>query len=322
MTPGMALEMIDVARHYGDVVAVRDVTLRVRAGEILCVLGPNGAGKTTTVKMASTLLAPTSGTIRVGGVDAVRNPRKARAHLGLALGGDRGFYMRATVLDNLRFFAELKGAGGRRRDSSIQETLDRLGLGDKATKRVEELSRGMRQRLHIARALIGEPALILLDEPSSGLDPENAKGLRDLVATLRSNGAAILLTTHHMQEAEELANRIVVLDRGTVAVEGTTATIAEAAGITQVSTFRASSVPAEFVTRIASDTVGVIDVLAEERNGAWTIDVMWSVPSADNESILQILGGSASHIVTRAATLEEAYLGYLERRRSRVAAQS
>jgi ABC-2 type transport system ATP-binding protein len=312
----LPLKMTNVERRYGSATAVRDVTLELHEGEILCVLGPNGAGKTTTVKMASTLLAPTSGSITVRGIDAVEDPKRARAHLGLSLGGDRGFYLRASVMDNLRFFAELRGVRGRSRDHTIMEALSLVQLGDRAKAKVETLSRGMRQRLHVARAILGQPDVILFDEPSSGLDPENARGLRDLIAGLSAGGAAVLLTTHHMQEAEELADRIIVLDEGVVAVAGTKATIADAAGITAVTTFRASEIPDDVATWITTRVPGVVKVLADERHGAWTVDVMWSGSNADNESILEFLGDTAQHVVSRSATLEEAYLGFLEIRRS------
>ena len=165
-------------------VAVEDVSLDVGAGQVHGLLGPNGAGKTTTVRMCATLLAPTSGEVWVDGIDAVRHPERARSRLGLVLGGELGFYPRATARDNLLFFADIQGLDARRRHSAVMDALERVGLVEAASRKAGELSRGMRQRLHLARALLGSPALLLLDEPTTGLDPDVALQVRDLVREL------------------------------------------------------------------------------------------------------------------------------------------
>ena len=154
------LEAEHLARTFdrGRFQAVADVSLRVGAGQVHALLGPNGAGKTTTVRMCATLLLPTSGSVRVDGVDAVAHPRRARRRLGLVLGGDLGFYPRASARQNLLLFADLQGVARGDRASAVDGALERVGLSDAADRRASALSRGMRQRLHLARALLGRPA--------------------------------------------------------------------------------------------------------------------------------------------------------------------
>ena len=197
-------------------VAVEDVSLDVGTGQIHGLLGPNGAGKTTTVRMCATLLAPTSGEVWVDGIDAVRHPERARSRLGLVLGGELGFYPRATARDNLLFFADIQGLDARRRHSAVMDALERVGLAEAASRKASEFSRGMLQRLHLARALLGSPALLLLDEPTTGLDPDVALQVRDLVRELAQRGTGVLLTSHSMPEVEELADIISVIGAGRI----------------------------------------------------------------------------------------------------------
>ena len=318
--PDSVLELRDVRRLFkspaGTVHAVDGISLQVSKGEIVCVLGPNGAGKTTTVKMASTLLEPTSGEVIVAGIDAVRRPREARKHSGLVLGGDRGFYMRASAIENLRFFAELQGVTGTKREKRIGELLERVGLDQRARDRVESFSRGMKQRLHIARALLSSPSLVLLDEPSIGLDPEGARELRKLVLELRDAGRGILLTTHYLHEAEEIADDLIVIDGGVIAAQGSGADIARLAGVTAVTTFRSASIGENALEKLRR-IEGVANVIAEQRRAIMFVDVIWASPKAREDELLFVLGDAidVEAIVTRNATLEEAYLAFLQRRR-------
>lgn len=315
-----ALTLRDVRRDFttadGTLTAVDGISLDVLRGQIVCVLGPNGAGKTTTVKMAATLLEPTSGDVVVAGIDAVRHPREARKHSGLVLGGDRGFYMRASAIENLRFFAELQGVTGAQRERRIRELLDRVGLGNRAKDRVESFSRGMKQRLHIARALLSGPCLVLLDEPSIGLDPEGAKELRKIVVELRDSGRGVLLTTHYLHEAEELADELIVVDGGVIAAQGTGADIAKLAGVTAVTTFRSATVTDDAIEKLRK-VEGVANVLAEQRRGIVFVDITWASAEVREDHLLRVIGDTSAveALVTRDATLEEAYLAFLQRRR-------
>lgn len=204
----------------GRFLAVDDLSLSLGAGEVHGLLGPNGAGKTTTVRMCATLLTPDRGQVVVVGIDAVRRPERARRELGLVLGGDLGFYPRASARDNLLFFADVAGVSSRARRDEVDRVLARVALSDRADEKVGSYSRGMKQRLHVARALLGRPPLLPLDEPTTGSDPDSALQVRDLVRELAEDGAAILLTSHSLPEVEELATVITVIGAGRVAVRG------------------------------------------------------------------------------------------------------
>lgn len=198
------------------VLAVDKVSFDIRSGEIFGLLGPNGAGKTTTIKMLCTLLEPTSGTARVAGYDIIRQPAKVRASLGTVLAGERSLYWKLTGRENLEYFAALYNMEPTLARQRIGYLLERFSLTEKADELVERYSTGMRQRLSIARALLANPPVVLLDEPTAGLDPQSARNLREVVRNLKEEGHTILLTTHYMAEADELSDRIAIVDHGRV----------------------------------------------------------------------------------------------------------
>ena len=231
-------------RTAKEVEAVRGVSFSVEKGELFGLLGPNGAGKTTTIKMLITLLLPTSGSARVLGRDVVEDPRAVRRRVGYVFGGDRGLYERLSGLDNLRYFAELYGVPAREQKARIAELLELAGLAGREKERVEGYSRGMRQRLHIARGLLHKPEVLFLDEPSIGIDPVGARELRTTVADLRNAGTTVLLTTHYMFEADELCDRIAVIADGRIVAEGTPADLKSRVGegsVVEVEVFGAAS---------------------------------------------------------------------------------
>jgi ABC-2 type transport system ATP-binding protein len=203
-------------RKIKTTVAVEDVSFTVERGELFGLLGPNGAGKTTTVKMLSTLLLPTSGTARVLGLDVTRDTHKVRQCIGFTFGGARGLYGRLTANDNLRYFCELYGLEPSVTRRRIPEVLELVGLTGRGDDRVETYSSGMQQRLHLARALLHDPQLIYLDEPTVGIDPVGARQMRATVKSLIAMGKTILLTTHYMAEAEELCDRIAIIKQGRI----------------------------------------------------------------------------------------------------------
>jgi ABC-2 type transport system ATP-binding protein len=210
--------------------ALRGVDLDVDPGEIFGLLGPNGAGKTTFTKVLSTLLIPTSGTAQVLGLDVVRQAAELRPRIGLVLGGERGLYNRISARENLRYFADIYGVDVHHRDRRIQEVLDRVGLTESADRRVEEYSRGMKQKLHLARGILHGPEVLFLDEPTIGLDPKSARETRKLIRSLVADGVTIFLTTHYMFEAEELCQRIAVLSRGRIVARDTVAGLRKLVG--------------------------------------------------------------------------------------------
>jgi ABC-2 type transport system ATP-binding protein len=207
-------------RRKGETVAVDDISFQVQQGTIFGLLGPNGAGKTTTIKMLSTLLIPTSGTATVGGHDVVREDRTVRRQLGVVLGGDRGLYAKLSARANLVYFGNLYGMTSESIRRRTDEMLELVNLQDRADDRVEGYSRGMKQRLHLAKALMHDPPILILDEPTIGLDPAAAVELRRAIGRLVPDHS-VLLTTHDMHEADQLCAEIAIVDRGLIVAQGT-----------------------------------------------------------------------------------------------------
>ena len=211
------------------ITAVEDVSLQVEPGIIYGLLGPNGAGKTTTIKMLSTLLVPTSGQALVAGYDVATEEREVRKRLGVVLGGDRGLYGKLTARDNLTYFGHLYGMPRHSIEKRVDEMLDLVDLRHRAGHRVEGFSRGMKQRIHLAKALLHNPPVIFLDEPSIGLDPAAAVTIRKVIARLVPEHT-VLLTTHYLHEADDLCSRIAIIDKGLILVEDTPAGIKRRVG--------------------------------------------------------------------------------------------
>ncbi len=197
-------------------VAVDEISFNVQKGEIFGFLGPNGAGKTTTIKMISTLLIPTSGNIKVNGVDVVEKPNEVLKNLGTVLSGERSTYWKLTGRENLEYFAAMNGIKGKEAEEKINYLLNRFNLEKRADETVEKYSTGMKQRVALAKALIANPKILILDEPTSGLDPQSARNLRELILEIKEEGRTILLTTHYMEEADQLSDRIAIIDHGKI----------------------------------------------------------------------------------------------------------
>jgi ABC-type multidrug transport system ATPase subunit len=223
--PGPALEATSIAYAYGTVLAVDDVSLKVAPGEVLGVLGPNGAGKSTTIKLLTGQLRPRSGTIEVFGLDLATHHADIQRRIGVCF-EEKNLYASLTGRENLRFFARLFGL----RRPDVDPLLARVGLAERADDRVTSYSKGMRQRLMVARALINTPDVLVLDEPTDGLDPVSARAIRQLIRDEAARGAAILLTTHDMYEADELSDRVAFIDRGRILTVDTPAELKLRAG--------------------------------------------------------------------------------------------
>jgi ABC-2 type transport system ATP-binding protein len=297
-----------IRRRMKEIEAVRGVSFGIEKGELFGLLGPNGAGKTTTIKMLITLLIPTSGTGRVLGYDVVKDAREVRKRIGYVFGGERGVYERLSGYDNLRYFAELYGVPGRVQKQRIEELLELVGLKGREQERAEGYSRGMKQRLHVARGLLHDPEVLFLDEPTLGLDPVGARELRATIASLTDAGKTILLTTHYMFEADALCDRIAVIARGKILAEGTPRDLKR--GVAQ------GSIVEVEVYGVADETIesvrgldGVLAVSVEERDQAQVLVVQTKADVELTHAILGHLNGAnVGRISRREPTLEDAYV--------------
>ncbi|MEO3748483.1 ABC transporter ATP-binding protein [Plantactinospora sp. B5E13] len=291
-----------------EVTAVRGVDLTVRQGELFGLLGPNGAGKTTTIKLLNTLLVPTAGTARVAGYDVVRQTREVRRRIGYVFGGDRGLYDRLSARDNLRYFAELYGVAPREQRRRTAELLDLVGLTGRENERVEGYSRGMRQRLHIARGLLHRPEVLFLDEPSIGVDPVAARELRQTVASLAANGTTVLLTTHYMAEADELCDRIAVIAGGRIRASGTPAELRRHAEGRQVLEVEAYGVTDRQLAEIHR-LPGVREASLQVLGAVQLLTVQSAVGTDVQAEVLRVLAGiRLGRVLGRQPTLEDAYV--------------
>ncbi|MCX6079115.1 MAG: ABC transporter ATP-binding protein [Chloroflexi bacterium] len=210
----------DLSKHFDTFKAVDGVTLDIQPGEVLALLGQNGAGKTTTVRMLTSILAPTRGWAKVAGYDTVKNAAEVRASVGV-LTEMHGLYGRMTGYEYLDFFGQIYQLDKPRRERRSKELLEYFGLGQAGYRRSGEYSKGMRQKLALARALIHEPPVLLLDEPTSAMDPESAQLVRVEIARLRTSQRAIVICTHNLAEAEMLADKIAIIYRGHILMTGT-----------------------------------------------------------------------------------------------------
>ncbi len=200
--------------------AVDDISFTIREGEIFSLLGPNGAGKTTTISMVSTLLKPTSGTATVNGHNVQSNPMAVRRSIGV-VPQELALYSELSARENLRFWGEMRGLGGAALQEEIDEKLALMDLTDRAKDRVDTFSGGMKRRLNLAVGLLGNPPLVMLDEPTVAIDPQSRRYILDYVKALNEKGTSVLYTTHYMEEAQELSDRIGIIDHGKLIALGT-----------------------------------------------------------------------------------------------------
>ena len=209
------IEVFDLRKEYGDLVAVNNVSFSVKKGEVLAFLGPNGAGKTTTVEMIESIRVPTAGTIKILGKDISTSFDEVKEQIGI-LPQEFFSYERLTVRETLRYFASLY-----KNPANIDEIIDAMNLKDQEKKLYMNLSGGLKQRVGVAISLVNEPDIIFLDEPSTGLDPKARREVWEVIADLRNKGKTVFLTTHYMEEAEYLADRIIIIHKGKIIAEGT-----------------------------------------------------------------------------------------------------
>ncbi|MFQ5908397.1 MAG: ATP-binding cassette domain-containing protein [Thermoplasmata archaeon] len=299
------IETVDLKRTFGSVVAVEDLNLRVREGEVFAFLGPNGAGKTTTVRMLTSLISPTSGNAYIGGNEVGREPdsMNIRAMTGL-LPEAPGLYERLSAARNLDFFGRLYGVPERRREARIEELLKWIGLWSRREAPIATFSKGMKQKIAIVRALVHDPQILFLDEPTAGLDPSAAKTVRDFLMDLGSMGKTIFLNTHNLSEAERVSTRIGVVNTHLLA-QGTPKELA-ARYLKPASVFRLREAT-EDVVRAVDALEFVEDVHVEDGE----LHVSLDDPQKGNPAVARAViaaGGEIEFIVEKEMGLEEVYL--------------
>jgi ABC-2 type transport system ATP-binding protein len=297
-------------RRTKEVIALDGIDFGVAHGELFGLLGPNGAGKTTTVKILTTVLTPTAGEARVLSYDVVRDVDQIRPRIGFVFGGERGLYWRLSGHDNLIYFANLYHVPPDVQRRRIPQLLELVGLGGRGDERVQGYSRGMKQRLHIARALLHDPQVLFLDEPTMGLDPVGARELRQTIRDLQTQGKTILLTTHYMFEADALCQRIAVINHGKIAALDAPAGLkrhVQDLSVVEIDTF---GIPSEALARIRSlDGVDLASV--ENRDQRQALRIHSSSGAAIVAPVvgsLQELGLRIGSVTVREPTLEDAYV--------------
>jgi ABC-2 type transport system ATP-binding protein len=214
------LEVKDLKKNYGDFAAVKGITFDIKVGEIFSLLGPNGAGKTTTISMLSTLYTPTSGDATIGGHSISKDPMAVKQVIGV-VPQELALYEDLTAHENLLFWGQMYGLSGKSLNSRVDEVLEQIGLVDKAKNQVKTYSGGMKRRVNIGVGLLHKPRLLFMDEPTVGIDPQSRRAILDTVKDLNKQGMTVLYTTHYMEEAEELSNRVGIIDHGELIALGT-----------------------------------------------------------------------------------------------------
>jgi ABC-2 type transport system ATP-binding protein len=295
-------------RHIKEVEAVRDVSFDIKEGELFGLLGPNGAGKTTTVKMLTTLLIPTSGSATILGFDVVREAQALRSKIGFIFGGERGLYWRLSAFDNLRYFASLYRLDPDVAQQRIPYLLEMVGLKGREREKIEGYSRGMKQRVHIARMLLHDPQILFLDEPSIGLDPVAARELRDVVRNLQSENKTILLTTHYMFEADVLCDRIAVIDHGEIVALDTPANLKQNVQDLSIIELEVFGVNDGILSTLRQQPY-VESVALENREQKQVLLIQSPQGSEVVSEVLGLMNGhKIGRVVVREPTLEDAYV--------------
>ena len=301
-----------IKRSIKEVMAVEDISFDIKSGELFGLLGPNGAGKTTTVKMLATLLIPTQGTATILGYDVVKDAKEVRKHIGFIFGGERGLYWRLSGIDNLRYFASLYGVEPEVSKKRIPFLLEMVGLKDRGSERVEGYSRGMKQRLHVARTLLHDPEILFLDEPTIGLDPVGARDFRQVIRNLQSENKTILLTTHYMFEADSLCQRVAVIDKGIIVAMDSPSQLKKHVAdlsVIEIETFGTSS---EVVERLRN--LSFVDALhVQEQDQRQMLLIQTARGAEAVPDVMNSLNGTrVGRVIVREPTLEDAYVRLVE----------
>ncbi|NOK85992.1 MAG: ABC-type multidrug transport system, ATPase component [Chloroflexi bacterium AL-W] len=297
------IECIDLTKDFGGFLAVDRINLYIGAGEVMALLGPNGAGKTTSVRMMTSIIQPTSGTARLAGYDVTQYPEQVRASVGV-LTEQHGLYERMKAIDYLDFFGRVYHLPAQVRRKHSLELMERFGLNFALDKRLGDYSKGMKQKLALVRAMLHNPPVLLLDEPTSAMDPLSAKQVRDAIIELQRDERTFLITTHNLSEAQTLADRIAIIRHGRIVANGTFDELArQFAGIPKME-LRFSGELNGFVQELS-------DLVTVESFGEDWLQFRTDAPHTMNPQVLRKALGLGVDVVTLAPvtkTLEDIYL--------------
>ena len=297
-----------IRRKKKEVVALDGVDLTVEQGELFGLLGPNGAGKTTLTKILATILLPTSGSVRVMGLDVVEQEKALRPQIGILFGGERGLYWRLTGRQNIQYFADLYHVPPAVVKKRIPELLELVGLSDRADERVEGYSRGMKQRLHVARCLIHDPDVMLLDEPTIGLDPVAAREIRSIIREMKNQGKTVFLTSHYMFEIDALCERVAVVDKGKIVLVDTPPALKNLVADLEVVEIECLGAPKSALESLRQHP-RLSDMRVETREHKQVLHLQAPAGSELVQEFLRILEGvRIEKVITRQPTLEDAYV--------------
>ena len=297
------IEINSLTKGFGKITALNELNLNVKKGELLGIIGPNGAGKTTAIRIISCILHPDQGQVRVGGYDVLKNPLEIKSMIGY-LPEEPNLYERFKAYDLLKYFGELYGVPKDRLDSRIEELLELVGMSNRAQDRINTFSKGLRQRIGIARALVHDPEIIIFDEPTMGLDPATAITIREFIGGLKGK-KTIILCTHYMDEADSLCDRVAILNQGQILDMGT---------------------PEELKSRIHGDLILKIDLKYPDKISESDFSFVRSLEGIENVSlngkeldvslnsreniskIIEHLGSNVLAVNTKEPTLEDVFI--------------
>jgi ABC-2 type transport system ATP-binding protein len=301
------IEAQGLTKDFKDFRAVDDVNLKVESGNVMALLGPNGAGKTTTVRMLTSILRPTAGRACVAGFDVVTQPAQVRAHVGV-LTEQHGLYERMKAMEYLDFFGRVYHLSAEERRKRSSELLERFGLAEASNRRVGDYSKGMKQKLALVRAMLHNPPVLLLDEPTSAMDPQSAKLVRDAIMELQDDKRTIILTTHNLTEAQILADTIGVIRHGRIIAQGTFAQLSQrfVGNPLMEITF------AKPLNGIAKDIAGLVEVV---ETGDESLRYRTPDPRTTNPILLRHLSEHGAEVITLSEikqNLEDVYLQIVE----------
>jgi len=302
----LAVHATGLVKRFGDLTAVGGVDLAVHQGEVFGVLGPNGAGKTTTLSMLATLLPIDGGHASIFGVDVASSPHRIRQLVGVT-GQYASVDENLTARENLRLFGRLLGLSGKAARATAEELLGRFGLEEAADKQIKNFSGGMRRRLDLSASLIARPPLIFLDEPTTGLDPRTRGQMWDTIRDLVAQGSTILLTTQYLDEADQLAGRIAVIDRGLKVAEGTPDELKRSVGSSTLHLRLTNGEDTARAAQLVEDVLGEQPVLTPEAGGL-NVALTDANRAADVLIALRTAGLSITTATVQQPTLDEVFL--------------